>query len=141
MDLKKNAIRLYMKYVVKKPIVFLAFVFICVTLFVKITLSTEIPVNERYGCDTLFSSNNVLKIKLHESLDNIDFDTVFIYENRNQYVYSFADFEYNEGIITIHDYEDFPESLRDKNGLFVEVKQDEMNLFELIFVKGGKNGN
>ncbi len=141
MDIKKNTVHLYMKYVVRKPIMFLTFVFICVTLFVNITLNTKIPVSKRYTCDTSFSSNDVLEIQLHKNLNNVDFDTVYIYENRNQYVYSFTDFEHSDGKITIRDHDEFPESLRDKNGLFVEVKQDEMNLFELIFVKGGKNGS
>jgi hypothetical protein len=126
--------RLYVKYLIKTPLLFYLFFSIGAILFVYMTISVRIDVMKTYDASY---KDGVITIAANE---NIITEKIFVYSNRNEKIYGVhIDKVVNEEdrmYIYVAQGDDAFEKLLDD--IKVDMVIGKQSLLERIFVKAGK---
>lgn len=121
---------LYVKYLIKKPIVFYSFLLLFVALFVCLTQSLKLDVFE--SAQAVISGDTVvLNVPLTGSQTEI-----LVYQNRNEKVYTLTVVDMavkeNQTVVTVED------ACGLSGPVTAEVVTGRETLFERIFMKAGR---
>ena len=123
----------YLKYVIKSPLLFYAFLALGMLLFVCLSLWIRLDVIETYAAT--LSGNTVT---VHEALAPAS-PTVYLYENRNDKIYKLdyrhIDRQSGATIFTIDAGSDAAAAL--PRDISVDVTVRQQTLLQRIFAKGG----
>lgn len=125
-----NFSRLYVKYLIKTPVIFFLFLFTGVALFLYLTLHVNLDVTESYEA---FIVEDIVTIPGEHEVDS---DTIYLYNDRNEVVYQT---EIENAIIQDGNTVIDVENSYDLSGeIYVDIVVGEETLLERIFVKAGK---
>lgn len=128
----------YMKYTIKKPILFLCVAFIGVALFLYMTLKIQVPVNETFKGKAVFARNNEVTITLNKKLSSNKVRKIYMYVNKNVKIYVVNDFKIKDCKIYIVNTRPFFSVIKKHSNITLDIEQKNISLFKKIFVKGGK---
>jgi len=131
----KRFINTYVKYVVKKPILFFAMIGVFVFLILYVSLTTQTSLIQSYE-GLIFGDTIVINAEINTVPENI-----YVYENRNEAVYLInIDGIVHEDNLTILSIGNFIElhGLTAAESIKIDIPVGEISLFERIFLKGGK---
>jgi len=133
--MNKNLVNTYIKYTVKKPILFFTMIIINLLLIIILALLTKTSVIVTH--DGVLNNQTIIINDLIISYTGY----IYIYNNRNENVYSIAIYEtiYQEEK-TIFIFEDNIEfsSLINQKQIKVDIPIREITIFERLFLRGGK---
>ena len=122
----------YVKYVVKKPVLFGALIFISITIIIIMTLTTKINLIVSY--DAIIDKDTIKIEKVIEPYANY----LYVYSNRNEYVYRFEvrGIKYEKDSTTIFIVASNEVDGLEQQGIQVDIPMKEISLFERIFERG-----
>ena len=125
--------KIYVKYIIKSPVIFYAFLAIGVIGFVVMSVSVKLDVTKRY--ETYFDNNRII---INEEL--ADIDMLYVYKSLNDRVHSFPVSElYHVDDYTIIYVENYDDII--KNSLLgivkIEIITGQENLLKTIFLRAG----
>jgi hypothetical protein len=131
----KRFINTYVKYVVKKPILFFAMIGVFVFLILYVSLTTKTNLIQSYE-GLIFGDTIVINAEINTVPENI-----YVYENRNEAVYLInidgIVYEDNSTILSIGNNAGL-HGLTAAESIKIDIPVGEISLFERIFLKGGK---
>lgn len=133
--MKNYFINTYVKYTAKKPILFIAMIFIGVFSIIILSLSTKTSV--------VLTSDGVVDDRSIVVFGKMDSHTGFIYayNDRNDQVYSveISETVYEEGetIFILKGDNEYIATMNQQE-IKVDIPIREMTIFERVFLKGGK---
>lgn len=133
--MNKGFINAYVKYTVKKPIIFFAVVFIGVLSIILLALSTKTSM--LFSCDGVVNDYSII---INGNIDSYT-SYIYVYSDRSDKIYSVEILE------TIHKNKQTVFFLKDENDYISKTNQQKINvdipiraitIFERVFLKGGK---
>ena len=131
----KRFINTYVKYVVKKPILFFAMIGVFVFLILFVSLTTKTSLIQSYE-GLIFGDTIVINAEINTVPENI-----YVYENRNEAVYlvniKSMEHEDNSTVLIIGNNTEL-HGLPAAENIKIDIPVDEITLFERVFLKGGK---
>ena len=132
----KSFSQIYIKYIIKTPVLFFLYISIGVGLFLFMTLSLQLDVMATYKAS--YHDGMVFII----SKDPIDANKIYLYEDRNEKVYTVLvdHMEFEESTVIFHIQEaDIAAADILTGDITVDVINSKESLFKKIFIKAGKN--
>jgi hypothetical protein len=139
MKKKSKISAFYMKYTIKKPIIFLCFVFIGVALFLNLTLKIQVPINKTFNGKAVVDQNNGVTILLNKKPLNKNINTIYLYIDKNIKIYEVKNLKIEDSKIYIVDTKSFISVIKEHPNVSLDIEQKNITLFEKIFVNGGKS--
>jgi len=122
--------RLYVKYLIKSPILFYSFLLVGVLLFCVLSVSTKLDVKETFSAT--YNDNKVTISGEYRPLSKV----IYIYSDRNDKIhkleYDDIRIEDGETIVTIK------EDIEIAKDINIDIIVEQQTLLERIFVKAGK---
>ena len=133
--MKKKYANLFVKMTAKSPLLFLILILISIIFLFGVTLTTKVDVIETYKVQV---ENDTIRI---QNINDITFDEVYVYENRNEAVYKviiepeMIRQENNSLEISVNELGFIPQS----DFVNVDIPIRKVTLFRRVFLQGGKN--
>lgn len=133
--MRKKYANLYVKMTAKSPLLFLILILISIIFLFYVTLTTKVDVIETYKVQV---ENDIICI---QNINDITFNEVYIYENRNEAVYKviiepeMIRQENNSLEISVNELGFTLES----DSVNVDIPIRKVTLFRRVFLQGGKN--
>ncbi len=134
MELKTFS-QIYVKYIIKTPVLFFLYIGIGIGIFLYLTLSLQLDVMTTYQADY---QDGTVVIPAKEP---IDANKIYLYKDRNEKVYtvSVGQTEYENGTVIFHiDEKDIADTGKLSGDITVDVINGKESLFKKIFIKAGK---
>lgn len=125
----------YVKYIVKTPILFYAFLSIGIGIFLYMTLSIQMDVRVTY--EAKYEKGDIVFF----SSKPVEWEKIYIYKDRNEKVYSVSvdSAVFEDNTATLHIKEADNSAFKELSGdVYVDVTKTTESLFERIFKKAGK---
>jgi len=131
--------RIYIKYVIKSPILFIFFILIGLGLFIFLTGTTKIDTIKKYSAEVIMLQNEAVLTVKDKS---ISLGSAYVYLNKNDIVYPVT-IEKIEGCgeyTTIHLESKSQEVIKllSPHRVYIEISQGKSTLLYHIFVNGGR---
>lgn len=120
------------KYFVKTPIFFCLLLAAGVIIFVLLSLNIKVPVYKTYA-GTVQNEKNITIIQTKEILPESD-DAILLYSNRDSHIEKVSDYDMADHMIFLRNQ---CEVFSDHEAISVDVVQEKVSLFELVFRNGG----
>lgn len=121
-----------MKYFVKTPIFFCLLLAAGVIVFVLLSLNIKVPVYKTYA-GTVQKEKDITAIQTKEILPESD-DPILLYSNRDSHIEKVTDYDMADNMIFLRNQ---CEAFSDNEAISVDVMQEKISLFELVFRNGG----
>ena len=127
------------KYIVKKPIIYFLTVFMGISLFVSLTLTTQVPIMKTYIAKIDIGKDKIVLI-LADELVYRSMDTIYFYIDKELSVYKICDYSFSDKGIIVTNTSEMASIIQNCNtsSVNIDIKQGEISLFKQIFIKGGK---
>lgn len=120
------------KYFVKTPIFFCLLLAAGIIVFVLLSLNIKVPVYKTYA-GTAQNEKDITTIQTKEILPESD-DAILLYSNRDSYIEKVSDYDMADHMIFLRSQ---CEVFSDHEAISVDVVQEKVSLFELVFRNGG----
>lgn len=120
------------KYFVKTPIFFCLLLAAGVSMLVLLSLNIKVPVYKTYA-GTVQNGKDITTIQTKEVLPESD-DAILLYRNRDSHIEKVSDYDMADNMILLSNR---CEVFSDHETISVDVVQEKVSLFELVFRKGG----
>lgn len=132
MKLKDPETSFITKYFVKTPIFFCLLLAAGVIMFVLLSLNIKVPVYKTYA-GTVQNENGITTIHTKEILPDSD-NAILLYSNRDTHIEKVSDYDMADHMIFLKIQ---CEIFSDQEAISVDVIQEKVSLFELVFRNGG----
>lgn len=124
----------YVKYTVKKPVLFFLLIFVSVGLILLLSITTK--TNLFLTCDASIDRDKIIVDGLVESCTG----QLYVYDNREERIYPVAiSRTVQDGGTTIFYITDTEALVNLPREVKADIPADEISLFERIFIRGGKS--
>ncbi|MCM1244290.1 MAG: hypothetical protein NC293_01445 [Roseburia sp.] len=120
------------KYFVKTPIFFCLLLAVGVIIFVLLSVNIKVPIYKTYA-GTVQNPKDITIIQTKEILPESD-DAILLYSNRDSHIEKVSDYDMADYMISMRNQ---CEVFSDHEAISVDVVQEEVSLFELVFKNGG----
>lgn len=120
------------EYFVKTPIFFCLLLVAGVIMFVLLSLNIKVPVYKTYA-GTVQNEKGITIIQTKEIPPESD-DAILLYSNRDSYIEKVSDYDIADHMIFLRNE---CEVFSDHEAISVDVMQEKVSLFELVFRNGG----
>lgn len=120
------------EYFVKTPIFFCLLLAAGVIMFVLLSLNIKVPVYKTYA-GTVQNEKGITIIQMKEIPPESD-DAILLYSNRDSYIEKVSDYDIADHMIFLRNE---CEVFSDHEAISVDVMQEKVSLFELVFRNGG----
>lgn len=120
------------KYFVKTPIFFCLLLAAGVIIFVLLSLNIKVPVYKTYE-GTVQNKRDIMIIQTKEILPKSD-DAILLYSNRDSHIEKVSNYDMEDYMISLRNQR---EGFSDHKAISVDVVQEKVSLFELLFRNGG----
>ncbi len=131
----KSFSKLYVKYIIKKPIIFYIFLCLGVCLFLVLTLTLKLEIIEKYDA---YYEDGIIKVKT-DDINNVS--KIYAYNNKNEkiHIINVKKYDYEYGNSYLHIYEEDINLIQELGSNFkIEISIGYESLFKRVFVKAGK---
>lgn len=131
----KSFSKIYVKYIIKKPIIFYIFLLLGICLFLMLTLTLKLETIEKYDA---YYQDGIIKVEI-DDINSVN--KIYAYNNKNEKIYTITvkEIAYEVGNSCLHIYEEDIELIQELGSNFkIEISTGYESLFKRIFVKAGK---
>ncbi|KYH33961.1 putative triphosphatase YjbK [Clostridium tepidiprofundi DSM 19306] len=128
---KKKKINWFVNNAVKKPVIFVAYIFIGMAILLALAIKIKVPVYKTYEGICKREAGNQIVVELKQALDSED--SIFVYVDQDENIWQINNYEVNGKSLIIHD--DIDELIG--KVVSVDVKLEEIILLKMVIVGGG----
>lgn len=131
---------LYLKYVIKKPYLFFLFVVLGIIFILILLLTTNVPVINTYKLN-LYKSEVHYLLSCDEPIFNSNIEKIYIYKDKNEAMQEISEYTVlNDYKVLVSNNIEYNVYVNENTvEVSVDIVKRYVNLFEKIFIYGGKN--
>lgn len=127
----KKKINWLVKYIVKRPIIFLVYIFVGIAVLFITAMQIKTPIFKTYSGMCILEQEDKIIVNLEKSFQTDG--TIYIYTDREKNIWDVNDYEIKDNQLVIHN---SPSQLLGKK-IYLDVESGKITLLEMIVLGGG----